>query len=92
MGVIEELNLFQICEMLDPYTSVYHVIALSMHGSLFAPCNLFFFFFADLRPEPAIITTQYASILVQVLTCHQQQSQDHRLGKIKIPFTFISFY
>ncbi|EFX86449.1 hypothetical protein DAPPUDRAFT_236667 [Daphnia pulex] len=36
----------------------------------------------DLRPEAAIITTQYASFLVQVLTC-QQQSQDHRSVSIK---------
>jgi hypothetical protein len=41
VGAIEEL--FQICEMLLPVTSIYHVIALSMHGSCTA-CNLFSFF------------------------------------------------
>jgi hypothetical protein len=41
------------------------------------------FLFADSRPEPVIVTTQQPPImqvlLVQVLTCRQQQSQDHRL-------------
>jgi hypothetical protein len=44
-----------------------------MHGGLFAPCNLFVY--ADFRPEPAIITTQYASFACAVIatTCLQQQ-------------------
>jgi hypothetical protein len=33
------------------------VIALSMHGNLFVGYYVTFFFSADLRPEPAIITT-----------------------------------
>jgi hypothetical protein len=43
VGAKEELNLFQIGEMLVPDCNIYHVIALSMHGSLFALCNPFYF-------------------------------------------------
>jgi hypothetical protein len=60
-------------------TSIHHVIALTMHGSLFAACNLFLFS-ADLMPEPAIITTQYASFLVLVLSSMSPATfQSHHL-------------
>jgi hypothetical protein len=41
---LNDLNLLQICEMLVScgiLTSIYHAIALSMHGSLFVLFNFF---------------------------------------------------
>jgi hypothetical protein len=60
-----------------------------MHGSFFALCNLFLC--ADWSPEPAIITTRYASFAFagfDLPSYHQQQSQHNRLGNDF--FTFIS--
>jgi hypothetical protein len=50
--------MFKICELLVLALHLSYVYPLLMHGSLFARCNLFFFF-AYLRPAPAILTTQY---------------------------------
>jgi hypothetical protein len=59
-------------------TNTYHMCPLSMHGSLFALCNLFLC--VGLSPdEPAIITSRYAKCYMCCYsTCHQQQS--HQLG------------
>jgi hypothetical protein len=55
-----------------------------MHGSYY----IAFFSFADLRPELAVIIAQYANLACTgVNLCHQQQSQDYRLGN-----DFLYFY
>jgi hypothetical protein len=47
--------------------------------------------FADLRPEPAIITTRYASFTgTGIGQCHQQQSQHHHLGNDSISLFFLT--
>ncbi len=59
--------------------SIHRVSPMLMHASLFPLCK--FVLCADLGPEPAIVTTQHESLSCPgVVTCHQQQSQDHHLG------------
>jgi hypothetical protein len=64
----------------------WHVRPVSMNGSLH---YLTFFFRADLRPEPVIVTTKCAAVLLVsschqsiCFTCHQQLFQQHRLGRM----------
>jgi hypothetical protein len=48
-------------------------MAICLHYNLFL--------FADLRPEPAIVTTRSKSFIAcACITCHQQQFHPHRWG------------
>ncbi|XP_046460424.1 uncharacterized protein LOC124207149 [Daphnia pulex] len=71
------------------YENVIVSCDVSVVSSYFSSNALDSMFLADSRPEPVIVTTQQPPImqvlLVQVLTCRQQQSQDHRLPDKKHP-------
>jgi hypothetical protein len=66
---IEELNHFQMCEMLvvdDEF--IYHVVSpLSMYGKLMSVCFFNYSLCADLGTEPAVLKQQDMQILLALV-------------------------
>jgi hypothetical protein len=82
VGAIEEFNLLtQICEMFWVVTSIFRVIALSMHGRFFVLyVTLFLFCRFEANCQPSWLHNMTV-FLVHMSACRQQQShQDHPLG------------
>jgi hypothetical protein len=82
VGAIEELNLLtHICEMF--LTSIYHVIALSMHGSLFVLCNIFIFCRFEAR------TSHHNHTICKFYLCMCLSPATIIIAWVMISFTFI---